>query len=203
MLAIQFFAQRSPGELLAVDPRLSRAALATSMGAMALVSPQEARGLGQFDVVVEMAGVATSALAAVRLARKGAGHRAGRHSRRPGPRHPARGDRRRHLSVRGVFGASSKAWAHAVRAFNSGVLTLRPLITHELPLEDYGTAMNLLCDPATGKILADPQPVPLRCPRRGGEGTGRTGARHRDCRNYSESFGINSAPISLAVSARL
>ncbi|MCG5219782.1 alcohol dehydrogenase catalytic domain-containing protein [Streptosporangium soli] len=154
VLVVQFLAANSPAELVAVDPRPSRERLARLSGATELVPPDQP---GRFDVVVETAGVASSGLAAVRLARPGGrvvltGLPGGEPYGIP-PGLLVGGQ----LSISSVFGASSAAWVHAVRVFNAGLLTLRPLITHELGLEDYGRAMELLADPATGKVLLRPE----------------------------------------------
>jgi threonine dehydrogenase-like Zn-dependent dehydrogenase len=60
-----------------------------------------------------------------------------------------------HLSVFGIFGASSAAWTYAVQLFASGLLNLRPLITHRLTLADYQRALDMLVErqPGTLKIL--------------------------------------------------
>lgn len=48
----------------------------------------------------------------------------------------------KHLSVQGIFGASSAAWAYAVQLFSAGLLQLAPLITHRFALSDYEEALN-------------------------------------------------------------
>jgi 2-desacetyl-2-hydroxyethyl bacteriochlorophyllide A dehydrogenase len=154
ILTVQLLAAHSPAELIAVDPRPSRASLALASGATALVAPGSAPE--HLDVVVETAGSATSARDAVRLARRGARVVL---TGIPGdePAGISAGEIvGRQLTVFSVFGASSAAWAHAIRVFNAGLLALRPLITHELPLERYGEAMALLAAPGTGKILLRP-----------------------------------------------
>ena len=62
------------------------------------------------------------------------------------------------LTVHTVFGASSRAWSHAVRAFVSGALDPTMLITHEIPLDDVTEAFKLLADPTAGavKVLLRP-----------------------------------------------
>jgi threonine dehydrogenase-like Zn-dependent dehydrogenase len=62
------------------------------------------------------------------------------------------------LTISSVFGASSAAWAHAVRAFTAGLLDLGPLVTHEFPLEDYSEAVALLGRGGddVGKIILKP-----------------------------------------------
>ncbi len=48
----------------------------------------------------------------------------------------------KHLSVFGIFGASSAAWTYAVQIFRSGLLNLAPLITHRFELTDYQAALD-------------------------------------------------------------
>jgi threonine dehydrogenase-like Zn-dependent dehydrogenase len=48
------------------------------------------------------------------------------------------------LTVHSVFGASSRAWQHAVRAFVAGALRPEPLITHEIALDDVAEAFRVL-----------------------------------------------------------
>lgn len=154
VLAIRFLSACSPAELIAVDPRASRAERARAAGATALVPPGAADG--RFDVVVEAAGAPGSAHEALLLTRRGGTLvLAGRHAG-PGTPLPPGDVIARQLTIRAVSGAPAAAWAHAVRAFTAGLLDLRPLIGHELPLESYGDAMGLLADPTAGKILLIP-----------------------------------------------
>ncbi|GLW13030.1 dehydrogenase [Microtetraspora sp. NBRC 13810] len=159
VLTVQLLAALSPAELVAFDPRPSRASLATDSGATALVPPASySAGVdsARFDAVIETAGVPSSAADAVRLARRGGRVvLTGIPGTEPAGISPLAvvGGQ---LTVSGVFGASSRAWAHAVRAFNAGLLALRPLVTHELGLTEFSRALELLAEPATGKILLRP-----------------------------------------------
>ena len=56
------------------------------------------------------------------------------------------------------FGAPPAAWAYAVRAFGAGLLTPAPLIGRELPLTDFGRAVELVTagPPGGGKVLLRP-----------------------------------------------
>jgi threonine dehydrogenase-like Zn-dependent dehydrogenase len=160
LLAVGLLAAHSPAELVAVDPRHGQADRARRLGATAFLTPDQlgAADGGGFDVVVEAAGAPTSARLAAESARRG-----GRVALIGIP-----GDASavlpvgllvgRQLTVVTVFGASSAGWLVAVRAFNSGLLDPAPLITHELPLEDYGKAIELLSSgrPDVGKILLRP-----------------------------------------------
>ncbi len=50
----------------------------------------------------------------------------------------------KHLTVYGIFGASSAAWTYAVQIFQAGLLNLAPLITHRFTLEEYQSALDTL-----------------------------------------------------------
>jgi 2-desacetyl-2-hydroxyethyl bacteriochlorophyllide A dehydrogenase len=50
----------------------------------------------------------------------------------------------KHLTVYGIFGASSAAWTYAVQIFRAGLLNLAPLITHRFALDGYQTALDTL-----------------------------------------------------------
>jgi threonine dehydrogenase-like Zn-dependent dehydrogenase len=161
MLALQLLAARSPAELLAVDPRPEREELARRMGATDFRAPDRlATGSpGEFDVVVEAAGSAGSGSLAAELARRG-----GRVVLTGIPGSdlaatlPVALLVTRQLTVSTTFGAPSSGWTAAVQAFDAGVLDPAPLVTHELPLEDYGDALALLAEarPGVGKILLRP-----------------------------------------------
>ncbi|MFL6072689.1 MAG: zinc-binding dehydrogenase [Mycobacteriales bacterium] len=157
MLAVQFLAAYTPGELLVVDPRPARHRLAERFGATAAVTPDSLPG-GGFDLVIETAGAAGSALAATRLARRG-----GRVVLTGIPGGTATGLPPADLvtaalTVHTVFGAESAAWTAAVRAFDTGVISPGPLVTHELPLEEYPRAVDLLASGRddVGKVLLLP-----------------------------------------------
>lgn len=159
LLAVQFLAASSPGELAVVDPRLERAELACLMGATEARTPTlspEVRG--RYDLVVETAGARTTAADACLLARRG-----GRVVLTGMFAEGALGIDPVHLSVsqltvRSVFGAPSAAWSLAVRAYSTGLIDPAELITHEFPLERYADALALVGggDPKTGKVLLRP-----------------------------------------------
>jgi 2-desacetyl-2-hydroxyethyl bacteriochlorophyllide A dehydrogenase len=50
----------------------------------------------------------------------------------------------KHLTVLGVFGASSAAWTYAIQVFRAGLLKLAPLITHRFALTDYQAALHTI-----------------------------------------------------------
>ncbi len=158
LLAVQFLAAVSPARLTVIDPRAARAAQAAEFGATDIADPAAARSEeGGYDVVVETAGAPGTAAAAARLARRG-----GRVVLTGLPAAGAEGVDPAavalgQLAVLGVFGASSGAWSHAVRAFTAGLLDTAPLITHELPLESFPKAVELVgSGPDVGKVLLRP-----------------------------------------------
>lgn len=158
-LAVQFLAAAAPGELVVVDPRADRNEAALICGATGALTPAQARAAaGTADVVIETAGVATSARDAAALARRG-----GRVVLTGIPMPGASGlDPTdlvvRQLTVGSVWGAKAAAWTHAVAAFTSGVLNPAPLVTHDLPLEAYREAIDLISggDLNVGKVLLHP-----------------------------------------------
>ncbi|MFF4082090.1 zinc-binding dehydrogenase [Streptomyces sp. NPDC001777] len=157
MLAAQLLAASSPAELLMVGIRADREETARAFGATAYRLHDEVRGDEGFDVVVEAAGAASAASTSASLLRRG-----GRLVLTGIPSPGADGlDPTdlvvRQLEVHTVFGAPPGAWAHAVRAFAAGLLAPLPLVTHELPLADFGRAMDLVGGgPRVGKVLLRP-----------------------------------------------
>ncbi|MEG3626529.1 zinc-dependent alcohol dehydrogenase [Streptomyces poriticola] len=162
MLAVQFLRAASPAELLVVGTDTGREALARGFGATGYHTA--GRELpGGFDVVVEAAGSADAARTGAALLRRG-----GRLvlTGIPAPGADGLGPTGlvvRQLEVRTVFGAPPAAWAHAVRVFAAGLLDPLPLVTHELPLDAFPRAMELVGsgDPGVGKVLLRPEPGQL------------------------------------------
>ncbi|WP_093419198.1 zinc-dependent alcohol dehydrogenase [Saccharopolyspora flava] len=156
LLATQLLAAAGAGHLVVVDPRADRAEPAKACGATDFRAPDEIDG--GFDVVLEAAGASGTGRLAVRSTRRGGrtvltGIAPEEHE----PLAPADlvGAA---VTVHTVFGASSRAWAHAVRAFATGHLDPAPLITHEFVLEDAEQALRTLADRSvpTGKVLLHP-----------------------------------------------
>ncbi len=58
----------------------------------------------------------------------------------------------KHLSVLGIFGASSSAWTYAVQLFGADLLHLAPLITHRFALPDYQAALDTVIARRTGVL---------------------------------------------------
>lgn len=161
MLAVQFLAAVSPAELLVVGTQRDREELAASFGATMFRTAAELPDddAADFDLVVEAAGSPSAARTGAGLLRRG-GRLALTGIPEPGAAQALDPTDLvvRQLTVHTVFGAPPAAWAHTVRAFGAGVLTPAPLVTHELPLEDYAGALGLLAgrDPKVGKVLLRP-----------------------------------------------
>jgi 2-desacetyl-2-hydroxyethyl bacteriochlorophyllide A dehydrogenase len=145
LLAVQLLAAAHPAELTVVHTRMARADLAIECGATNVVTPERAVDLaGRFDAVIEAAGAPGTARLATVLARRG-----GRvvltgipasDDDPPTPTELVLGE----LTVHTVFGASSRAWQHAVRAFAAGALRPDLLITYEVALDDVTEAFRVL-----------------------------------------------------------
>ncbi|HEY0807508.1 MAG TPA: zinc-binding dehydrogenase, partial [Pseudonocardiaceae bacterium] len=159
LLATQLLAAGGPGETTVVHTRPSRAELAMRCGATTFVTTDEAGAhAGRYDVVIETAGASGAARLATGLARRG--------GRVVLTGLPARDDDPpspvdlvlNQVTVHTVFGAPSRAWSHAVRAFAAGLLDPAPLITHDIGLDDAVEAFRVLRDErATAvKVLLHP-----------------------------------------------
>jgi L-iditol 2-dehydrogenase len=167
MLAVQFLAAGSPAELLVVGTRSDREQLSHRFGATAfrVRDRLDPGARGSYDVVIETAGSASAAAQSAALLRRG--------GRLVLTGIPPAGTADgldptdlvvRQLEVKTVFGAPPAAWAHAVRVFGAGLLAPEPLITHQLPLTDFGQAIALVGggDPRVGKVLLTPTDTPKR-----------------------------------------
>ncbi|EGX57456.1 dehydrogenase [Streptomyces zinciresistens K42] len=157
MFAVQFLKAASPAELLVVGTRGDREELARRFGATAFRTKDQPLP-DDMDVVIETAGSADAARVSAALLRRG-----GRLvlTGIPAPGAPGLDPTDlvvRQLEVHTVFGAPPAAWAHAVRVFGAGLLDPLPLVTHELPLQEFPKAIELVGsgDPAVGKVLLRP-----------------------------------------------
>nr|WP_202469970.1 alcohol dehydrogenase catalytic domain-containing protein [Streptomyces sp. SID2888] len=157
MFAVQFLKAVSPVDLLVVGTRNDREALSRRFGATDFRTKDEELP-DDLDLVIETAGSVSAARTAAALLRRG-----GRLVLTGIPAPGAEGlDPTglvvRQLEVHTVFGAPPDAWAHAVRVFAAGLLNPLPLITHELPLSGFSSAIDLVgaADPKVGKVLLHP-----------------------------------------------
>jgi threonine dehydrogenase-like Zn-dependent dehydrogenase len=158
MFAVQLLKASSPTELLVVGTRPDRAELSRTFGATDFRTTGDQELPDDFDVVIETAGSASAATTAASLLRRG-----GRLVLTGIPAAGADGlDPTdlvvRQLEVHTVFGAPPNAWAHTVRVFGAGLLDPLPLVTHELALDEFPHAIELVGsgDPKVGKVLLRP-----------------------------------------------
>ncbi len=159
--------------VLAADQAPRRLELARRMGASDVVDVGEVKdeagwflehheGLG-FDVVFEMSGSGRAVADAFRIARNG-----GRVILFGIPDRPVAIDVAetlifKNLEVRAVSGRKIfETWYRTRWLLESGVVDLRPLITHELPLDEFETAFRLLEAGEACKIVLYPGALPER-----------------------------------------
>jgi threonine dehydrogenase-like Zn-dependent dehydrogenase len=156
LLAVQLLRASGVADVAVVVRRPDRAELARRCGATTILSPGS--GAGGYDVVLEAAGTSGAARQAVELAGRG-GRVAltGIPSLDEDPPSPTTLVLNQ-ITVHTVFGASSRAWSHTVRAFASGAIDPAMLITHEVALDDVTQAFDLLADRRAGavKVLLHP-----------------------------------------------
>ncbi|WP_020574448.1 zinc-dependent alcohol dehydrogenase [Actinopolymorpha alba] len=146
LVAVQILAAYSPAELVLIGDSPSGRELGREWGATRHVSNAEAAEPGWTcgaDVVVEAGSRQTSARVALAAARRG-----GTIILEGIPGGPAEGDLTdivlKHLTVRGIFGASAAAWEHVVTMFNAGLLDLRPLVSYKYAVHDVASALATL-----------------------------------------------------------
>jgi threonine dehydrogenase-like Zn-dependent dehydrogenase len=157
LLATQLLAATAPAELAVVHPHRERADIAAACGATTLITPEEARHrFGGFDAVIEAAGASGTADLATRLAGRGGRVAltgvADSDPQPPSPTHLVMNQ----ITVHTVFGAPSRAWSHAVRAFASGILDPALIVTDEVDLDDAADAMRMLSAGRAVKLLLRP-----------------------------------------------
>ncbi|MEV0945030.1 alcohol dehydrogenase catalytic domain-containing protein [Rhodococcus sp. NPDC049939] len=159
LLAVQLLSAASPAEMVLVHLDRTRSQLAESCGATMVITAEEAEShVGKFDAVLEAAGASGTASLATRLACRG-----GRVALTGAPaddRQPLSSTQLvlSKLTVHTVFGAPSRAWVHAVRAFTSGVLDPKLIISRDLRLSEAADALRILEEESrsTVKILLRP-----------------------------------------------
>lgn len=159
LVAVQFLRAAGAAEIVLVDTNLDRAPLAQQSGATSVITPTQARrNEAGFDAVIEAAGAAGTASLAANLVRRGGRIvLAGISTAEDQPLDPAAlvlGE----ITVHTVFGASARAWTHAVRALAAGLIDPGLLVSHELPLEEVDQAFQLLAQRSSNvvKILLAP-----------------------------------------------
>lgn len=154
LLTVQLARLYNPAALIVIGLNHEKLALARQLGATHTVhigreDPQvfieqlsEGRGA---DVVLEAAGNPDAVAEAMHLARRGGQVVLEGSAGDQGMLHvPSDIFVLKHLTVQGIFGASSASWSYAVQLFRHGQLNLAPLISHRFPIEEYEQALETL-----------------------------------------------------------
>ena len=161
--------------VLAADRTAFRLELAKRMGASAVVDVEAVEdeagwflehheGLG-FDVVFEMSGAGRAVADAFRIARNGGKVVLFGIPERPVEIDVAESLIFKNLTVQAVSGRKIfETWYRTRWLLESGVVDLKPLITHELPLERFAEAFAALEAGVACKIVLYPNGVPEREP---------------------------------------
>ncbi len=159
--------------VLAADRTAFRLELAKRMGASAVVDVEAVEdeagwflehheGLG-FDVVFEMSGAGRAVADAFRIARNGGKVVLFGIPERPVEIDVAESLIFKNLTVQAVSGRKIfETWYRTRWLLESGVVDLKPLITHELPLERFDEAFEALDAGEACKIVLYPNGVPER-----------------------------------------
>jgi threonine 3-dehydrogenase len=166
--------------VLAADRTVFRLDLARRMGASAVVDVgavqdeagwflEHHEGLG-FDVVFEMSGAGRAVADAFRIARNGGKVVLFGIPDRPVEIDIAESLIFKNLEVRALSGRKIfETWYRTRWLLESGVVDLRPLITHQLPLERFEEAFRALEAGEACKIVLHPNGVPATTPRAAAE----------------------------------
>lgn len=157
LLAAQVLAasgERRNVTVIGSHPAREDAALAC--GASAYLAPQDPHA-ADFDIVIDTAGSSTAMQASLQALRNGGRLICTSAATGQGQLDP-RYLTRRQLHVQSAHGAPTAAWVHVLGLYAQGLLSLLPLITHDLPLEQFQKAVDLTVsdDPAVGKVLLRP-----------------------------------------------
>ena len=154
LLAVQLARLYSPSALVFMAFRQERLDLARDLGATLTIKPGRqdlgevvtdlTHGLGA-DIVFEGSGHPQAVAEALQLVRRG-GSVVLEGTAGTGSFLNVEADlfSLHHLSVYGIFGASTAAWTYALQLYQAGQLRLAPLISHRFPLDDYQDALDLL-----------------------------------------------------------
>jgi len=156
LLAVQLLADLQLAELVVVEPDPERGSRAEEFGATKSCHPDETSASG-FDVSIETAGCCDAAQSAVDLLGR-AGHVILLGIPSGDDSLLVRDLVTKRIELSTIFGATSQGWEEAVSAFRSGRLDPGKLVTHEFPIDEAGTALDLLDSkvPGVGKVLLHP-----------------------------------------------
>src|SRR5579884_763154 len=163
LLALQVARAMGAGRLILVGTRADRLRVAAALGADAVVDTSQTdpvrtvrdlTGGRGADVVIEFAGTAQAARDALQMARRGGRVVLGGAT---GPGRELSGVDlsvvvRRHLDVLGSVANPKGVSARGVALMAKGLVDVRPLITHHLPLDEFPRAWSLFRDREDGAI---------------------------------------------------
>jgi threonine dehydrogenase-like Zn-dependent dehydrogenase len=159
LLAVSVLRLSSPSRLALVGSREARLALGRRLGCdetWDINSGDSLEALEEgFDLVFEAANRPEAATTALALARRGGTVVLEGISGADRPAIRADLITLKHLQVRGIFGASGRAWSWAVELFSTGRLPLAQLISHRFPLERYEAAFDTLQDRSSGAVKVE------------------------------------------------
>lgn len=159
LLAIAIARLASPARLVLVGTRDDRLALGRRLGATDTVDARDPDAVeahaGSFDLVFEAASRAGGAGTAVALARRGATVVLEGLSGDSTPSVSSEEVVLKHLTVQGIFGASSAAWQRVVGLFSAGLLDTRPLVTHRFALDEHEAAFATVRDRETRALKVE------------------------------------------------
>ena len=161
LIALQMARAEGAREVIGFDFSLDRRALALSLGAAATFDPRDEKGLADrlpvrparpaLDSAIDCVGAKTSVEFLMdRVADVVALFGVQREDYAFAPRHYSR------LRLCGYPGHSRAAAEYAVGLMARGALDLAPLVTHHLPLEEYGRGVDLLESQQAIKICFRP-----------------------------------------------
>jgi threonine dehydrogenase-like Zn-dependent dehydrogenase len=159
LLAVAIARLASPARLVLVGTRDDRLALGRSLGATGTADARDSAAVealaGSFDLVFEAASRLDGAATAVALARRGGTVIL---EGLPGDSSPSVSGEElalKHLTVQGIFGASSAAWQRVVGLFSAGLLDPRPLVTHRFALGEHEAAFATVRDRETQALKVE------------------------------------------------
>lgn len=158
LLAVTMLRLISPSRLVLIDARRDRRAVGERLGARETWAPSDCRGDREFDLVFEATNHPSGVAEAVRLVRRGGTAVLEGISGGGKPVIDPNEITLGHLHLRGIFGASSRAWTWVVDLFSRGLLDPTPLITHRFPLDRFDDAFATMQNPDSGSIKVQVTP---------------------------------------------
>lgn len=138
LIAVQMMKAEGAQEVIGFDLSLARRELALQLGADSVFNPREVKAAPLIECAIDCVGAkATVEWLMDRTRETVALFGVQREDYAFAPRHYS-------LKLIGYPGHSRAAAEYAVSLMESGQLNLAPLVTHQMPLEDYGCGISLL-----------------------------------------------------------